>query len=148
MQQVGGAAGSGGAGLAATLRAAGGATDTSLAVARVRQDGFALEHADERMRRSFVVVMAAVQQNGLALRFAHPALQADEDIVMAAVQQNGLALEYAGDALKSDRDVVLSAVHRRPAHRTGTLPWRRCARASACSPACRCRLAVGTVTSY
>ena len=63
-----------------------------------------------RAKRDKKHTLAKVKNNGMALQAASEELRDDRDIVLAAVKQNGYALEYASHDLKGDRDVVLAAV--------------------------------------
>jgi hypothetical protein len=75
----------------------------------VEQDGRALEYASEALRGDKEVVLAAVKQDGLQLRHAS-ALKNDKEVVLEAVKQDGRALLYASKALCGDKEVVLAAV--------------------------------------
>ena len=80
---------------------------------KVKQDGHALEYANELFKGDQEIVLAAVQQNGLVLQYASEALQGDKEIVMTAVQQEGAALASASENLKNDKSIVLAAVKQR-----------------------------------
>jgi len=82
----------------------------SVVLAAVKQEGLALEFADERLKSDRDIVLAAVTQNGEACHHADSSLQSDRDVVLAAVSRCGEALAWAADSLKRDRDVVLAAV--------------------------------------
>ena len=69
-----------------------------------------LKDADYSLRADREVIFEAVKENGMALEYANDNLKADRDVVLAAVKQNGSALEYAGKYLKADREVVLEAI--------------------------------------
>ena len=64
----------------------------------VKEDGLALEHADESLQKDKEIVMAAVKQDGRALYFAEESLQKDKEIIMEAVKQEGRALEQISSA--------------------------------------------------
>lgn len=53
--------------------------------------------------------LAKVTQEGNALQYASNELKDDRDVVLAAVKNDGLALEHASDVLKADKEVVLAA---------------------------------------
>ena len=55
-------------------------------------------------------VMAAVKEDGSALQFADESLKKDKEIVLAAVKQDGFALQYADKSLKKDNEVVMAAI--------------------------------------
>ena len=60
------------------------------------------------------IALAAVKQNGYALRYASKTFQNYQEIVLAAVKQNGLALRYASETFQKDQAVVLEAVKQNP----------------------------------
>ena len=49
-------------------------------------------------------VLAAVKEDGNALEYADESLKKDKEIVMAAVKQDGYALEYADESLQKDKE--------------------------------------------
>ena len=57
------------------------------------------------------VVLAAVKQNGEALQDAEEGPRADPAIVLAAVRQNGRALEFAAEDLRADPEIMKAALH-------------------------------------
>jgi len=59
----------------------------------VKQNGWALEYADESLKKDKEIVIEAVKQNGRALEFADLSLKKGKEIVMEAVKQDG-ALEF------------------------------------------------------
>ena len=82
-----------------------------IVMAAVKQDGRTLDYADESLKKNKDIVMAAVKQGGWeTLDYADESLKKNKEIVMAAVKQNGWALQYADDSLKKDREIVLAAV--------------------------------------
>ena len=56
-------------------------------------------------------VLAAVKQDGWALEYADESLKKDKEIVMAAVKQDGFALQYAATSLKKDKEIVMAAIN-------------------------------------
>jgi hypothetical protein len=56
-------------------------TDKTEALAAVKNDGWALEHASDELKADKEVVMAAVKNNGYALQFASDELKADPEIL-------------------------------------------------------------------
>jgi len=64
------------------------------ALARVREDGMALEKCTNKLRGDHEVALAAVQQNGAALRFVHGGLAGKKEFLTEAVRRNPDALEY------------------------------------------------------
>ena len=49
--------------------------------------------------------MAAVKQDGSALEYADDALKADREVVLAAVKQSDIALPYASELLQKDEEL-------------------------------------------
>jgi hypothetical protein len=76
----------------------------------VRNDGYALKQASEKLKGDREVVMAAVEKKGSALKFVGEELREDQEVVLAAVENRGFALEYASEKLRGDREVVMAAV--------------------------------------
>jgi hypothetical protein len=74
----------------------------ALALAAVRQDGRALEHAAEHLRADCEIVLEAVRQNGKALVYAAEQLKGDREIVLEAVRYRSWMLEYAAEHLRDD----------------------------------------------
>jgi len=79
-------------------------------MAAVKQDGMALQYADESLKRDRDIVLAAVKQNGFVCRYADKSLRRDSEFVLSAVKRNGSALRLADESLKRDRGVVFTAV--------------------------------------
>ena len=50
--------------------------------------------------------LAAVKNDGGALEHASDELKADKEVVMAAVKNDGDALEFASDELKTDPEIL------------------------------------------
>ncbi|EFC38683.1 predicted protein [Naegleria gruberi] len=84
--------------------------DRKFILEAVKQNGLALEYANEIMKRDREIVLKAIQENGLALEYANETLKKDREIVLKAVKQNGLALEYVNEIMKKDREIVLKSV--------------------------------------
>ena len=55
-------------------------------------------------------LLKIVKEDGWALDDAENKFKKDKDIVLAAVTQNGTALEYADKLLKKDKKIVIAAV--------------------------------------
>jgi len=53
--------------------------------------------------------MAAVRQHGWALEYADESLKKDKEIVMAAVKQHGYSLKYADKIFRKDKDFIKAA---------------------------------------
>ncbi len=83
--------------------------DREIVMAAVKQNGYALEDADESLKKDREIVLVALK-NGGYLYCADESLQKDKEIVMAAVKQNVSALQYADKSLKKDREIVMAAV--------------------------------------
>ena len=83
--------------------------DKEVVLAAVKKDGTALEYADKKLKADKEVVLAAVKQS-YALQYANEELKADKEVVLAAIKQDGRALEYADEKLKGDKKIVLAAV--------------------------------------
>jgi hypothetical protein len=54
-------------------------------------------------------VLEAVKENGYALEYANENLQKDKSIVIEAVKQNGYTLQFADESLKKDRSIIVAA---------------------------------------
>ena len=83
--------------------------DKEEAIAAVKNDGDALQHASDELKADKEVVMVAVKNSGDALYYASDELKADKEVVMMAVKNSGDALYYASDELKADKEVVMVA---------------------------------------
>jgi len=79
--------------------------DREEVLAAVKQDGYALDDADESLRKDTEIVMAAVKQVGNALDYADESLKKDKEIVMAAVKQEGSFLKFASEELQNDPEL-------------------------------------------
>ena len=75
----------------------------------MKQHGWALEYASEKLQNDKEIVLAAVKQSGYALKYAANEFKNDKNVVLAAVKQNGDALEFAPE-LQGDRDVAFAAI--------------------------------------
>jgi len=86
--------------------------DRNEVLAAVKEDGNALEYADESLKKDKEIVMAAVKQDGWALEYADESLKKDKEIVMAAVTQDEWCtpLFFADTSLKKDKEIVMVAV--------------------------------------
>ena len=85
--------------------------DRDEVLAAVKQNGWALEDADESLQKDREIVMAAVKQDGSALEYADESLQKDKEIVLAAVKNDGGALSYADESFRKDKEIVMAAVN-------------------------------------
>ena len=85
-------------------------SDPKIVLAAVKQAGYALEYASKDMKSNPKIVLAAVKQDGDALEFASHPSTSDPKIVLAAVNQNGMMLEYASKDLQGDPKIALAAV--------------------------------------
>jgi ribosomal protein L24E len=84
--------------------------DKKIVLAAVKQNGEALQHANEKFRADKEVILTAVKQAGQALQFANKKLKADKKIVLTAVKQNGRALLDVNKKFRADKKIVLIAV--------------------------------------
>ena len=84
--------------------------DREEVLAAVKQDGYALDDADESLKKDKEIVLAAIKENGRALEYADESFRKDREIVIAAVKNSGALLEYADEPFRKDREIVLSAV--------------------------------------
>ena len=73
----------------------------------VKEDGWALDDAENKFKKDKDIVLAAVTQNGTALEYADNLLKKDKDS-QNAIKSDADALEFA-DALK-DKEVVMMVV--------------------------------------
>ena len=63
--------------------------DKAATLAKIKENGMALETINENLKRNKTIVLLAVTQNGLALQYAADRLKKDREVVLAAVTQNG-----------------------------------------------------------
>ena len=76
----------------------------------VKQNGEALQYANNDMKTNKKIVEAAVKQNGRALQYAHDDLKRNQRIVEAAAKQDGETLLLAHDDMKKNLVIVEAAV--------------------------------------
>eukprot|EP00434_Breviolum_minutum_P007974 symbB.v1.2.007031.t1/scaffold428.1/size206322/6 len=90
--------------------------DREVVMAAVKQNGRALEFADETLQEDKEIVLLALEEDAQSFRFASSKLHADRDvmIVEAAVLQNGEALRYASERCQANREIVALAVENTP----------------------------------
>ena len=84
--------------------------DRNEVLAAVKENGYALDDADESLQKDKEIVLAAIKENGRALMYADESFRKDKEIVLEAVKQTGAALMYADESFQKDREIVLSAV--------------------------------------
>ena len=84
--------------------------DRNEVLAAVKENGYALDDADESLQKDKEIVLAAIKENGRALEYADESFRKDKEIVLEAVKQTGAALMYADESFQKDREIVLSAV--------------------------------------
>ena len=73
----------------------------------------ALQFANTELSDGFLdkeLVLEAVKQNGMALQYADERLRADKQVVLAAVKQNPDAVDLVHHCLRNDKEVWLTAV--------------------------------------
>ena len=81
-------------------------TDREVVLGGVRNDGWALEFADDSLKADREVVLEAVKQVGFALEFADDTLKADREFVREAVKESfGNVLLYASEELQNDPEL-------------------------------------------
>ena len=66
--------------------------DKSFVLKAVKENGYALEHADESLKKDKSIVIEAVKQNGYALQYADESLKKNRSIVVAAFKTNGTGI--------------------------------------------------------
>ena len=71
----------------------------------------ALQYASNELKADKEVALAAVKNTGYALEFASDELKADKEVVTTAVNNAGDALAYASHKFKADKEVVMLAVN-------------------------------------
>ena len=71
------------------------------------EDGYDSIPKESWKDKSFV--LETVKQNGVALEYADESLKKDKSIVLEAVKQYGPALEYADESLQKDPDIIKAA---------------------------------------
>jgi len=74
----------------------------------VKQDGYALDYADDTLKADREVVLAAIrcEGRGQAIRCAAETLRADREIVLEAMKNGGgNALNYVSEELQNDPEV-------------------------------------------
>lgn len=77
----------------------------------VKQEGYSLQFASDRLKADKEVVMEAVKQDGRALQFASKELQADKDVVLEAVMQRETVIVFASDEIQElckDKNPVMA----------------------------------------
>ena len=84
--------------------------DRNEVLAAVKENGYALDDADESLQKDKEIVLAAIKENGRALEYADESFRKDKEIVLEAVKQTGVVLMYADESFQKDREIVLSAV--------------------------------------
>ena len=76
----------------------------------IKENGRALQFANELLKNDKEVVMEAIKLKGWALEYTSESLKNDKNVVMLAVKKTGNALQYASESLKNDMDVVKMAI--------------------------------------
>lgn len=74
------------------------------------EDGYDSIPKESWKDKSFV--LKTVKEDGIALEYADESLKKDKEIVLEAVKSDGTALEYADESLKKDPDVIQAAKKR------------------------------------
>jgi hypothetical protein len=88
----------------------------------VKEDGYALKYASEKMKNDEDVVLEAMKPSEfdflyycygyqpLPFQFASYNIRNNKNIVIKLLKENGLVLEWVSDRLKDDEEVVLEAI--------------------------------------
>ncbi len=88
--------------------------DDEVALAAVRSCGRALMYVNCKIGPDFLdkeLVLEAVKQDGLALEFADERLKADKQVVLAAIRQNAKAVKFMDSKyFRNDKEVVLETI--------------------------------------
>lgn len=84
--------------------------DNDVVLAAVKQNGLALQYADDALKNDKVIVFAAVAQDGKALQFATDDWNKDKTLVLLALETGYWGFLYADKALKEDFEVALATV--------------------------------------
>ena len=79
-------------------------------LAAIRNNGYILRSASDRIKDDLDIVLAAVGNDGCTLDYASGRLKDDRDIVLAAVGNDGCTLRSASESLKDDREIINSAL--------------------------------------
>ncbi|EFC42296.1 predicted protein [Naegleria gruberi] len=80
----------------------------------VKQNGFALQHADKSLRNDEEIVREAIMQDGETIMFASERLRDNFELMAVAVTKSKVALLYASERLKSDENLVSISVYSHP----------------------------------
>ena len=75
-------------------------------LAAVKEDGNALEYADESLKKDREIVLAAVKQDGFALQYADASLKKDNEIVMAAIKQDSERIAMLSSSPTRSKDNI------------------------------------------
>jgi len=77
--------------------------DKSFVLEAVKENGHALEYANENLKKDKSIVIEAVKQNGYTLQFADKSLKKDRSIIVAAFKTNGSGIfRFVDKILKKD----------------------------------------------
>jgi len=61
----------------------------------------------KKLKKDRRIVLEAVKQNGLALQYADESLKRDKEVVIEAVKQNGSALKYVDQYVRGDYQFMI-----------------------------------------
>lgn len=81
-------------------------TEREIALAAVRQNGWAFELLPEHLKADREILTTALEQEGLVLQFAAAALCCERELVLLAVRSNAEALRFVEPALRDDAEVI------------------------------------------
>ena len=87
--------------------------DDEVVYEAVKNQGFALQFASERLRNALTVVLAAIrseEQRKSGLPFASDEMRDNEEVGLAAVSEDGNNLRYLSERLQNDHKICLEAV--------------------------------------
>ena len=78
--------------------------DKEIVLIAVKNDGYALEYADESFKKDKEIVLIAVKQYGRNLEYADDSLKKDKEIVLEAAKTDPLAIKFADISLRKKID--------------------------------------------
>jgi ADP-heptose:LPS heptosyltransferase len=85
-----------------------------ICIEAIKQNGWALDFVNEKLKNKKDIVEMAVINKGDALEFAPTHFRSDREIVHSAVKENGLAIQYADSMLFEDDEILENALTNNP----------------------------------
>ena len=82
-------------------------SDFDIVLAAVRKDGYALQFADESLRKNYDIVLATATQDGHALQFADKKLRDDEYFLSTLLNEGAVfkfIVRYANQRICNEYD--------------------------------------------